>query len=310
MKYTYSDEEGGSDAFSPRQSNRNSGISTPAEPSGPTFTASGRQVRSRHGGTYGESMLSGQANSLEIRSIGGMDGADEDDEEGPVSRGRPRRAGLQNEALPKARPRKHIEGYNSLDSMDDESDAASSEGWDGRDDESEDHAEDDEEEEDVEMSDGEEKDSEEEEDDVQQSLVVSLRYMKSHSSPPNQQTQRDRAISKDRNPQPSMPSIAATNSNMTQPTSTQETYYGGSVSKDHSQPPSIPSDFGNHSLTSRPGVLPKELAHNAPIPSQDAAMTKPPANTTAASAPYKPDDQVFKDLPQPEHSWPPPGDLQ
>ncbi|EAW12546.1 uncharacterized protein ACLA_009690 [Aspergillus clavatus NRRL 1] len=63
LKYTYSDDE---DIFSDempstRRSTRNaSGISTPAEPAGPRYTASGRQIRSRAGGLYGEALLSGQ----------------------------------------------------------------------------------------------------------------------------------------------------------------------------------------------------------------------------------------------------------
>ncbi|KAL4870502.1 hypothetical protein BDV12DRAFT_184342 [Aspergillus spectabilis] len=63
LKYTYSDDE---DIFSdglpaPRRSGRNtSGLSTPVEPTGPRFTASGRQIRSRAGGLYGESLLAGQ----------------------------------------------------------------------------------------------------------------------------------------------------------------------------------------------------------------------------------------------------------
>ncbi|THC94338.1 hypothetical protein EYZ11_006177 [Aspergillus tanneri] len=62
LKYTYSDDE---DIFSDglpstRRSTRNtSGVSTPPEPSGPRFTASGRQIRSRAGGLYGETLLSG-----------------------------------------------------------------------------------------------------------------------------------------------------------------------------------------------------------------------------------------------------------
>lgn len=309
MKYTYSDDEGVSDAFSTRRSNRNSGHSTPVEPSGPTFTASGRQVRSRHGGAYGESMLSGQADSLETRSIGVVDGADEDDEEGPVSRGRPRRAVQQNGLQPKPRLRKHIEGYNSLDSMDDESDAASSGGWDGGDDESDDHAEDDEAE-DVDMSDGEDKDSGEEEDDVRQSLVVSLRYLKSHSSQSTEETQRDRAISKDRSLQQSVPYIAAMSSNMTQPPSTQEPQHGLAVSKEKNQAPSIRSDFENHVDTNQPVVRPKNPVHDAPNPPQDASIAGLPVNVTARSVLYSPDEQGCKDGIQPEHSSAPPGGLR
>ncbi|KAL5342959.1 hypothetical protein BJX70DRAFT_240775 [Aspergillus crustosus] len=63
LKYTYSDDE---DMFSdgpsaPRRSGRTtSGVSTPIEPTGPKFSASGRQIRSRAGGLYGESLLAGQ----------------------------------------------------------------------------------------------------------------------------------------------------------------------------------------------------------------------------------------------------------
>ena len=124
-RYTYSDEEeGGSDAFSIRRSNRQSGISTPAESSGPTFTASGRQVRSRHGGTYGETMFTGQQNVPEHSKIGDIDGA-EDDVDEPRSRGRPRRAVQQNSIKAKTFSRKHTEGYDSLGSMDDDSAATS-----------------------------------------------------------------------------------------------------------------------------------------------------------------------------------------
>jgi hypothetical protein len=213
-------------------------------------------------------MLSGQVDSLETRSIGVMDGANEDDEEGTVSRGRPRRAAQQNGLQPKPHLRKHIEGYNSLDSMDDESDAASSGGWDGGDDESDDHAEDDEA--DVDMSDGEDKGSEEEEDDVRQSLVVSLRYLKGHSSQSTEETQKDRAISKDRSLQPSVPYITAMSSNMTQSTSTQEPQHELAVSKQNNQGPSIRSDSGNHFDTNQPVVRPKNPVHDVPNPLQDA----------------------------------------
>ena len=274
MKYTYSDDEGGSDAFSTRRSNRNSGISTPAEPNGPTFTASGRQVRSRHGGAYGESMLSGHADPTEIHAISGVDGADEDEEEGPISRGRPRRAAQQNGVRPKPRARKHIEGYNSLDSMDDESDAAYSGGWDGGDDESEDHAEDEEEEEeeeddddddgDIEMSDMEEIDIDEEEDKVQQSLVVSLRYMKSHSSPPTEETQGDTALAKDHSSQPSLLSTMDM-SLLSRPPSTQETQYENCNSKNQSQSLSMPSD-GSHPSSGQSRRHPSKFSDHAPAP--------------------------------------------
>jgi hypothetical protein len=85
MKYTYSDEEeeSYSDATTSRRSTRNTGTHTPAEGLAPTVTMSGRQVKSRHGGAYGESMLSGT--HTPAVNEGGLDRAVEldveDDEE-------------------------------------------------------------------------------------------------------------------------------------------------------------------------------------------------------------------------------------
>ncbi|KAL3476131.1 hypothetical protein BJX99DRAFT_247128 [Aspergillus californicus] len=73
LKYTYSDEE---DIFSdgipaPRRSGRTtSGVSTPVEPTGPRFTASGRQIRSRAGGMYGESLLAGKRDEEDFEDEG------------------------------------------------------------------------------------------------------------------------------------------------------------------------------------------------------------------------------------------------
>ncbi|RAH44761.1 uncharacterized protein BO95DRAFT_483043 [Aspergillus brunneoviolaceus CBS 621.78] len=73
LKYTYSDDE---DIFSDglpstRRSTRNtSGVSTPVEPAGPRYTASGRQIRSRAGGLYGESLLAGQRDDAQTGDEG------------------------------------------------------------------------------------------------------------------------------------------------------------------------------------------------------------------------------------------------
>jgi hypothetical protein len=137
MKYTYSDEEdeGYSDTTS-RRSTRNTGTHTPAEPAGPTVTLSGRQVRSRQGGTYGESMLSGM--HTPAITVGGNDGTSEEhDEDGDIVGRRPRRAAaVQGQNGYKSGGGKHIEGYNSVDEMDDEDDASEQ---DYGDDEEEDH---------------------------------------------------------------------------------------------------------------------------------------------------------------------------
>ncbi|MCJ1390764.1 hypothetical protein MMC18_003625 [Xylographa bjoerkii] len=194
MKYTYSDEEeGGSDALSSRRSNRQSGISTPAEPVGPTFTASGRQVKSRVGGTYGETMLSGSHNLDHTDSIEVGDGVHEAYEE-PITRTRTRGVAQHPQS---SRQRKHIDGYNALDEMEDESDATSSGGeWDGGDDdEVEENIADDEEDEDVDMSDsGPSGDEREGASTDKHSLVVSLRYHKKHGSSGvvNEMKQEDR----------------------------------------------------------------------------------------------------------------------
>ncbi|GAM34888.1 hypothetical protein TCE0_015f02767 [Talaromyces pinophilus] len=161
LKYTYSDDE---DIFSDglpttRRSTRNaSGITTPGEPAGPTITASGRQVRARAGGIYGESMLSGQRQGHQ---------ADEDEDE---------------EVRPQRSTRGQANGYTSRyanDASDEESEAASS--WKG-DDESNNENDDFE-------GDDEEEQSEDEsmldiDESEQNSLVVHLHYGKTN---PNQQ---------------------------------------------------------------------------------------------------------------------------
>ena len=165
--------------MSSRRSNRQSGISTPAEPAGPTFTASGRQVRSRVGGAYGESMLSGAHIHDEDAAMSGGDAAP-NTEAAPLSRTRTRGLVLAPHVKEK---RKHIEGYNALDDMEDESDASTSGGeWDGEeDDEIEDNVVDDDEDDDADMSESGRSVDELEELVTQPSLMVSLRYHPKHS---------------------------------------------------------------------------------------------------------------------------------
>lgn len=133
MRYTYDEgeDDNESDVTSTRRSARNqSARSTPFE-EGPTFTASGRQIKQPRQGHYGESLLSTQVmNSDEL----GADYGDErsaragSDESDPVRAGRStRNAGrhVPNGAV-NLRKRKHIDGYNSIDEMSDEDDAAAS----------------------------------------------------------------------------------------------------------------------------------------------------------------------------------------
>ncbi|KAK0622087.1 hypothetical protein DIS24_g11407 [Lasiodiplodia hormozganensis] len=123
MKYTFSDEEDEtSDALSTRRSTRRG---TPSD-NKPVVTSSGRQVRSRMGGLYGETLLSGQ--NTELDSPGTADYERSDASEGMG--GRATRAGRGRHGVPQ-RSNKHIDGYNSIDEMDDEEEVDE---WDGGDD--------------------------------------------------------------------------------------------------------------------------------------------------------------------------------
>ncbi|KAL8836853.1 MAG: hypothetical protein Q9170_002744 [Blastenia crenularia] len=204
IKYTFSEEEdGGSDALSTRRSNRQSSLSTPAEPARPTVTASGRQVRSRYGGAYGETLSSTQQNNEKAPSNGGFDGTEDDEEvHAPaLQSGRATRNGGR-------RGQRHAEDSDSTDGMNDDSEATSSgHEWDGGDDdEADEHADDGEDEDDEVMN------EEASEDELaisegarlQRSLVISLRYPKPTSpalsamavaSEENNQTQEPNGLS-------------------------------------------------------------------------------------------------------------------
>lgn len=159
------------------------------EPAGPTFTASGRQVRSRVGGAYGESIPRGQQNAEASNVDENPAPGVGEGELAPI--GRTRQSVLRNGANVKARPGTHIQGYNALDEMEEESDASSSGAeWDGGDDDdADDHVADEEDEEDADMSDDESSIADEEEavnTDItppRSSLVVALRYQKTDDTP-------------------------------------------------------------------------------------------------------------------------------
>ena len=173
MRYTFDDndeDELDSDAPSTRRSGRNhSNGSTPVE-SGPTVTASGRTVRPRGGGMYGESLLSGQANGIEAGSYDASDMSD-------APNGRAARAGRRGSnghGADGTKKRKHNDNE-----MSDESDAEDSgNDWDGgddfedeKDDGHDSAADDDEEDRDMMLD-------EEEDDLVLPSLVVKLKVGK------------------------------------------------------------------------------------------------------------------------------------
>lgn len=161
LRYTFSDEEDfDSDNLGARRSARTSGRDTPAAPSGPTVTASGRQVRSRATGLYGETLLSGQVSDRASPATGDYVRSDAS-EEPQQSRGRATRAA--NRGAANGRP-----SNRALDS-EDEDDATS---WDGGD-------EDEDEPEQMDLDDDEEPDAESsEEDEEPHTLMVTLRYGK------------------------------------------------------------------------------------------------------------------------------------
>ncbi|KAJ9612354.1 hypothetical protein H2200_003951 [Cladophialophora chaetospira] len=182
MRYTYSDDDLGSDGGS----RRNSGVSTPLE-AGPTVTASGRQVKSRVGGMYGESILVDQRKELE--RVAGEGHFTETSEDMPTTmpQGRGVRTSRSGRQVKPTRPRYG----DAADS--DESDGAQSSGkeWSGDENEpdvSEPELDDDEEDEDM---DDEDVDEDEGDENTQESLVVQLRYRKDGqkpaSTPPAQQ---------------------------------------------------------------------------------------------------------------------------
>ncbi|KAK7534352.1 uncharacterized protein J3D65DRAFT_633186 [Phyllosticta citribraziliensis] len=131
MRYTFSEEEeDASDALSTRRSTRRG---TPTD-SRPTVTASGRQVRSRLGGLYGESLLSGAGE----RDTPGSADFDRSGTDEPNAFGRSTRSGraaARNGNVPQRSNRKHIDGYNSIDEMDDDEDEVDD--WEGGDEEDE-----------------------------------------------------------------------------------------------------------------------------------------------------------------------------
>ena len=176
MKYTFSDEEDdeeGSDALSVRRSGRH-GRDPPAVANVPTVTASGRQVRSRATGLYGETLLSGQVTTEGASpATGEYERSDGSGEEASANSRATRAA--KNTSNGRGRGRKHIETYNSVDEMDDEDDATTSGGeWDGGDDDEK-----------VDQMDVDEDEDEEpeSEDGEPKTLVVRLRYGKGSVNP-------------------------------------------------------------------------------------------------------------------------------
>lgn len=172
LKYTYSEDEGtfSEDEPSARRSTRNAAPTEASTQSRrPRFTASGRQIRSRAGGLYGEALLYGQ-----------RDGADDEEFDEEEDDSRPQRA----------RTSMNPNGYSgyAAEDLEDASDVHSSANdsgneWRGVDDDLENDFEgDDEEEASADESD---------ENDEPESLVVQLRYSKG-DAPSNPEIQVDK----------------------------------------------------------------------------------------------------------------------
>jgi hypothetical protein len=165
-RYTFDDEDGYV-TDGTRRSTRNA---TPAD-SGPVVTASGRQVKSRVGGMYGESLSSDQRQSHNYNS--GVDDAEGDDSEDEMPASAP--TGRAGRAARAKQSNQSRQNYDGADDMDTDSDEQPDDGdeWSGDENEPDDEDE----------SEGEISDDEvggggmsDDEGDTQKSLVVALRY--------------------------------------------------------------------------------------------------------------------------------------
>lgn len=187
LKYTFSDDEDfvAEGGYGLRRSTRGSSRDTPIDPTVPTVTQSGRQIRSRFGRSYGEPIHDANRSTPQ----------NEDDElcggnaDKPLrGDGRPRRSGRA--------PREARDDYGSLDELDDEDEAVpSGDEWSGNDDDLEEKYDDDhaEEDDDDVMSDGaDDKDSLL---DEPRTLIVSLRYKTNpHAGMKQEQSLHDSAL--------------------------------------------------------------------------------------------------------------------
>jgi hypothetical protein len=170
MKYTYSEDEDdytsdAPDAPDVRRSTRGQDMS-----SGPTVTASGRQVRTRIGNLYG--------NARDSPATDSFDRSDRSEEPANAN-GRSTRSRGVVDSWPNGQS--HIAGYNEVDEMDEEDDAVSSgEEWHGED------------EMDGQLDDEDEEMSEATDEDLEpRSLIVKLRYPTGQfTQPPGYQTPR------------------------------------------------------------------------------------------------------------------------
>lgn len=180
IKYTYSDDEDFYSDSTTRRSTRNTGTHTPAEPTGPVTTASGRQVKA-------PSRMTVDASNNIVTTSPNQESEDARSKEPSVGPGgRPRRSAAVNHGTNgwTSSSTKKTKGYNSMDDeMDEDEDDSEP---DLGDDEEDDHIPDAESEEDEEEEEEEgEGDDEFDEDEVMadedldnesESMVVKLKY--------------------------------------------------------------------------------------------------------------------------------------
>jgi len=171
MRYNYDEENLEDDSSRP-----GSGRSTPFEEGRPVVTSSGRQVKSRLGGMYGETMLTDQRREAERdRELTDTTGAEDADHVLVSANGRPIRKSIPTKRAADGRSRgRYAEGLESGSESEGHAEP-SADDWSGNEDEPDEESEG--EADDSEGSDDELMD-EADGDNTQESLVVQLRYRK------------------------------------------------------------------------------------------------------------------------------------
>jgi len=240
QRYDYADLEDdfNSEDVPTRRSGRQSARELSAAPAGPTVTASGRQVRSRATGPYGETLHSGQVEDHVSPAMGDYTRSSEERQHG-----RPTRAGTRGAA----------NGRTANHTVDSEEEDVTS--WDGGD-------EDEDEPDQMELDDDEDEGADElVEEEEPQSLMVTLRYRKDApaqpTAPPGDISARPIPSPKDAStPQtrPPLPCVAAPLSNGT----------SVQVQPQQQQPPLAPTAPVIH--VAPPDTLPKLEGFFAPTP--------------------------------------------
>ncbi|CAI9635491.1 unnamed protein product [Alternaria burnsii] len=284
QRYTFDeDNDFDSDNTSVRRSGRQSGRDTPAAPSGPTVTASGRQVRSRATGLYGETLLSGQVADHASPATGDYVRSDVS-EEPYLGHGRSTRAA--NRGTTNGR------SFNRTVDSEDEEDATS---WDGGDDDEEEPDQMDLDDDDDDEDDAAEESEEEEE---PHSLMVTLRYRKGASEgAPAYEEDAPMTNGVDRD------SIAATVASSTgtsapkqpEPAPAQEVPAPAPASAGTMNgiyTPVVPVAQQQQTSTGNPEALPKlDGVFSAPTPPEEApksqAPVEAPASTFEAQQPHQ-----------------------